>query len=256
MSEFISAHTGLVYGGFFLLAAVLLLWTLVIAPRRSKQLLERLEKYGYAIIDPKNPEIAAGLQELGPYSLEGPMQPHLQELQRKVISAAANGAGKRFLVNVSQMHETDIPSDTGSVYRATTTIWQSFILEKRILPFSHEVYIRPRCFDTSQSVGRHARFGLREISVGDADFLRDFCISTRDGVSVEVPASLRRTLSSMAYSLIEPKGLKTVFRDDLLRKVNIKLCSEGWGICASDVYLRPKSLETLIKVAQSISESL
>jgi len=248
-SDLLSAYTGpIAVGGFAALVILFLLWALVIAPRRSQKILKELEKQGYTTVDPKNAGLAAAISKLTPYSIEGPIKPDFREHLRNVIGARVQN--RTYIVNVSQRHDS---------FRSSNTIWQTLFLQERLLPFSDDVYIRPRSADKPHAAGRHTRFELREINADDLnpEFQRHYCVSTKNGVSVDIPSAVQEKLLVLGHSLIQPEQLKeAIFRKDLLWGVNIKFCREGWGICASSVWLEKEKMKTLVKVGEGISQSL
>src|SRR5450432_3592503 len=58
-------------GAFLLVIVFVLVWTFVIAPRRSRRLLQELELRGYVAIERRAPELESALDSLAPILLEG-----------------------------------------------------------------------------------------------------------------------------------------------------------------------------------------
>lgn len=268
LDDFLDSHTGLrrfldtinelfakyigtiLLGGFGLLVISALLWALVIAPRRSIKILARLKINGYTLVNRDHPDVISAVQQLGPYSLEGPVKQEFKEFERVILGAAL--MDRRYIVNVSQMYEAVF------YHSKTTKIWHTLFLEARSLPFSQEFYVRPRSGGSSKAEGRDLRYGLTEVNAEglDPEFHHSFQVLSRDGSSIDIPLNLQKKLVSLGYNLIIPQELESVFRKDLLHGVNLKFSPRGWGICASNAWLDAVAMETLMQAGHAISESL
>src|SRR5262245_6082908 len=78
-------------GAFCLLVGIVLLWALVIAPRRAVRLLGELKERGYADIDRFGPELTNALNALAPVMIEGTTR--FEEAPRQTLNAMVFRAG-------------------------------------------------------------------------------------------------------------------------------------------------------------------
>lgn len=236
---------------FFLLVAVALVWALYIAPKKATRLFRVLHDFGYSDIDREDPEMMVALERLTPFSMEGPSQLIFQEYNRVALNAAKIEAARpQYIVNSAQRYDTPGHGNT---------LWQTIAFCPQKLDLTDEIYIRPRSADHPWSGDRSARFELKEMPDDGLDprFNSDFAVWTRDGRQIDVPLSLQQAFVSLRDALVQPAELSQfVFRKDLLRGFNSKFGPDGWGLCASNVWLQKETLQAFAKVTQAVSRAL
>jgi hypothetical protein len=230
---------------FLLAAALLLVWALVIAPRRGRRLLGELEDRGFAEIDPDSPDLQAAVDALAPIMLEGTVR--FEEGKRDILGALAQGSGaiRRYIVNVSQRDESGADA---------VTIWQTFFLETRPLPFQAEVCIRLHELDRSFP-GREEKFGFRRVEPKGSTpdfaglhtvFVRGEATEAEAEVGVgaaALPPALQRAFVDVARILPASSNYTTRFGPS------------GWGLSATEAWQDHKALRSLIAAAERISAS-
>ncbi|HKD12363.1 MAG TPA: hypothetical protein VKE50_09820 [Thermoanaerobaculia bacterium] len=229
--------------GVVLIAILALVWKFVIAPRRAHRLLMEIAQRGYAPVDRKSPDLAAALEGLAPFALEGTVR--YKEWPREILDALVRTSGfhPRYLVNVSQLEEGSPP--VGSGPSGDIQIWQTLILELRPLSFEREITVRQRGFDWF-SPGREEKYGFRPARVPEAlpEFERLYDVFSRDGSDAPLSAALQRAFVEVSRILLKPAF------------PNTRLTPRGWGLCASDAWLDRKTLNAVLDAADKISAAL
>jgi hypothetical protein len=218
--------------GFFLLIAVVLAWTFVIAPRRSRKQLDEYRERGYVAIDASAPELAAVLDTLTPIMPEGTLR--FGEGRRQTLNALVSRSGShpRYLVNVAE--STDDQADTG-------TVWRTLFLEPKPLTIDAEFSARLTAINIGQ--GREERFGFQrvEVSGASAEFSSTYSVFSRGGRAITLSANLQEALLEAGRSL-KPSS-----------RFNTRFTPAGWGISVSNAYLQPKALRSFVDAAERIS---
>jgi len=221
-------------GGFFLLVVVVLVWTFVVAPRRSRKQLDEYRERGYVEIDPSAPDLVAALATLTPIMPEGTLR--FGEGRRQTLNAMVSRSGShpRYLVHVAE--SSDDQADTG-------TVWRTLFLEPKPLRIDAEFSARLTAINIGQ--GREERFGLRPVEVAgaSADFSSAYSVFSIGGRAVALSPSLQEALLEAGRSL----GPSSRF--------NTRFTPAGWGISVSNAYLQPRALRRLVDTAERVSEA-
>lgn len=238
--------------GALILAA--LLWALVIAPRKAERLLKQIQKLGYQQADPNKPDLEKAIEKLAPYCMQGPASPENREYNKRVLNALEMpGFSPKYIANIAQTYDT-------STYRKSIyTLWFTIALELRGLPIQEEFFIHPRGADGKHTEDRSARFGLRECKevATDPEFAGLFSVWTKDGGPVDVPQPIQQAFLSTSNIFVpQDKSFRSSLRRDLLWEANTKFTPEGWGLCASNVWLDKIKLACFVKAFHEISAVL
>ena len=219
-------------GGFVLLIALVLVWTFVIAPRRSRKQLDEYRERGYVGIDASAPELVAALDALTPIMPEGTLR--FGEGRRQTLNAMVSRSGfhPRYLVHVAE--STDDQSDSG-------TVWRTLFLEPKPLEINTEFSARLTAINIGQ--GREERFGFQrvEVSGASAELSSMYSVFSRGGRAVTLSASLQEALLDAGRRL-KPSS-----------RFNTRFTPAGWGISVSNAYLQTRALRTFVDAAERIS---
>jgi len=219
-------------GGFLLLIALVLVWTFVIAPRRSRKQLGEYRERGYVQLDASAPELVAALDTLTPIMPEGTLR--FGEGRRQTLNAMVSRSGShpRDVVHVAE--STDDQSDSG-------TVWRTLFLEPR--PLTIETEFSARLTAINIGSGREERFGFQRVEVAgaSAEFSSTYSVFSRGGRAVALSGSLQAALLDAGRSL----GPSSRF--------NTRFTPSGWGISVSNAYLQSKALRTFVDAAERIS---
>jgi hypothetical protein len=219
-------------GGFLLLIVIVLVWTFVIAPRRSRKQLGEYRERGYVEIDASAPELAAVLDTLTPIMPEGTLR--FGEGRRQTLNAMVSRSGShpRYLVNVAE--STDNQTDAG-------TVWRTLFLEPKPLRIDTEFSARLTAINIGQ--GREERFGFQkvEVSGASAEFSSTYSVFSVGGRAITLSASFQEALLDAGRSL-KPSS-----------RFNTRFTPAGWGISVSNAYLQARALRTFVDAAERIS---
>ncbi len=225
-----------------LVAVLALVWKFVIAPRRAHRILMDLGPRGYAGTDRKSSNLAAAVESLAPFCLEGTVK--YKEWPREILEAlaATSGFHRRYVVNVSQMEEGQRIPGRG---RDNRQIWQTLVLEERPLGRDSEIIVHPRGLQ-GMSPGREEKFGFRQGRTADGlpEFESLCCVFSRGEEQVAMAADLQRAFLDVCRMF----PASAFF--------NARLGPRGWGICASDAWLDRTRMRALVDAADRLAAAL
>lgn len=240
----------LVVGGCIGLFALVVLWAVVIAPRRVLRLFTRLETQGWRAVAPEDVTLLRAMETLWPVAPSGSIGASGTGSEGVVVRALVRTGrnGARFLVQVKTQRRN---------YDGLTYSMETLVLEPRPLSLAAPMHVlarpyslRPYGLRPSEDVSEVPQ--LEHTASDGQDFASMYVVLAHPGdPSVRLSAGLRKALGASANAFVWRRG--PIAR--LLPNACMRFTPSGWGV-AVPLLTEAAQMESLIETADRLSAAL